>query len=164
MIDRGSVFHGCKEYTRADWGASPPVLSPLLLLVRLTLYPTRQPVQRLPYTSYLNWMSTPFLPWRWSDFSHAPDRGFHLFASRIKRVCWVSSLFLCIILFVNTYFKFYVIFLIFLRWNEEALGVIQAPSVMISLTRPFTLVPGFSLTHPPGGRVEEDPRNKVAHS
>ena len=121
-----------------DAGAYPPVLSPLLLLVRLTLYPTRQPVRRLPYTSYLNWMSTPFLPWRWSDFSHAPDRGFHLFASRTKRVCWVSSLFLCIILFVNTYLKFYIIFFIFLRWNEEALGVIQAPSVMISLTRPFT--------------------------
>ena len=45
-----------------DAGASPLVLSPLLLLVRLTLYPTRQPVQRLPYTTYLNWMSTPSLP------------------------------------------------------------------------------------------------------
>ena len=42
-----------------DAGASPLVLSPRLLLVRLILYPTRQPVQRLPYTTYLNWMSTP---------------------------------------------------------------------------------------------------------
>ena len=45
-----------------DAGASPLVLSPRLLLVRLILYPTRQPVQRLPYTTYLNWMSTPSLP------------------------------------------------------------------------------------------------------
>ena len=33
-----------------------------------------------------------------------------------------------------------IIVLIFLRWNEEALGVIQAPSVMVSLTHPDTLV------------------------
>ena len=60
----------------------------------------------------------------------------------------MSSLFLCIILFVNTYLKFYIIFLIFLRWNEEVLGVIQAPGVMISLTHPYTLVQPRSQVSP----------------
>ena len=97
---------------------------------------------------------------------NVPDRGFRPFTSRIKEVCWVSSLFLCIF-----YLSVYILICYLFNFPSVKTSSVgrNAGSKRDDITytsrhsRP-TPFPDSSPTHLREGRLGEDPGNEIAHS